>query len=152
MPFEWHTLSPAPPPGDPPVEPQTLSVAMLLEAPQTLETAWELAAFYPHMAVNDGPRPYFPKMALVIDGGAGMVLGFQLGTPQQTMAEVAAHALAKSIEATGGRPAAIKVDSVNLFHALQPLAAALGARLIQARSLPMVGEARRSLEAYNGQR
>ena len=149
--FEWHTLSPAPPPADPPVEPQTLSEAMLLRRPQTLETVWELAAFYSHLAISEGPRPYFPKMALVVDARAAVVLGFQLGTPQQTMAEVAACALAKSIEATGRRPAAIKVGSVNLFRALQPLAGALGARLIQASSLPMMGEARRSLDAYSGQ-
>jgi hypothetical protein len=43
------------------------------------------------------------------------------------------------------------MDSINLIRALQPLADALGAKLLQAKSLPMVSEARHSLEAFNRQ-
>jgi hypothetical protein len=67
------------------------------------------------------------------------------------MAQAAARVLVQSITASGSRPAAIKMDSINLIRALQPLADALGAKLLQAKSLPMVSEARRSLEAFNRQ-
>ena len=80
-----------------------------------------------------------------------MILAFQLVGPEDTMAQAAASGLIKSITASGSRPAAIKLDSLNLIRALQPLANALGATLLQAKSLPMANEARRSLEAFNRQ-
>jgi hypothetical protein len=147
--FEWHTLWPVPEPPDPPVEPQSLNLAALLQVPQARGTTWELAAFYSPTPINEGPRPYWPKLALGVDGGTGIVLGGEVGTPQQTMAEVAARALEKCIQVTNCRPAAIKVDSVGLLRALQPLAGALDAKLIHAKSLPRVNETRRSLEAYS---
>jgi hypothetical protein len=131
--FEWHTLSPVPPAADPLIEPQTLDLAPLLNLPQAPGAAWELTAFFSHMSISGGSRPYWPKMALGVDGRTGMVLAFELGTPEKTMAGVAARALEKSVQAARGRPAAIKVDSVNLFRALQPLAAALEVKLIQAK-------------------
>jgi len=147
--FEWHSLSPVALPSDPPVSPQTLDLPALLDIPPVAGSAWELTAFYSGASISEKPRPYWPKLALGVDAGTGMVLGFQLGAPQETMAEVAAQAVRKCIQATGARPAAIKVDSVNLFRALEPLARALNAKLIQAKSLPLSQEARRSLEAYN---
>ncbi|MCX6925114.1 MAG: hypothetical protein NT154_18160, partial [Verrucomicrobia bacterium] len=97
------------------------------------------------------PRPYFPKTALGVDASTGIILAFQIATPEQTMAQTAASSLIQSIQASGCRPAAIKLDSINLNRALQPLADALGAKLLQAKSLPMANEARRSLEAFNRQ-
>jgi hypothetical protein len=43
------------------------------------------------------------------------------------------------------------MDSISLIRALQPLAAAVGTELLQAKSLPRANEARRSLEAFNRQ-
>ena len=80
-----------------------------------------------------------------------MILAFQLAGPDQTMAQAAARGLVQSIKASGYRPSAIKMDSINLTRALQPLASALGAELLQAKSLPMVNEARQSLEAFSRQ-
>ena len=80
-----------------------------------------------------------------------MILAFQLAAPDQTMAQAAARSLVQSITASGSRPAAIKLDSINLIRALQPLANALGAELLQAKTLPRANEARRSLEAFGRQ-
>ena len=93
----------------------------------------------------------FPKTALGVDAATGMILAFQLTGPDQTLAQTAACGLVQSIQASGCRPAAIKMDSINLIWALQPLADAIGAELLQAKSLPMANEARRSLEAFNRQ-
>jgi hypothetical protein len=101
------------------------------------------------MSISEPPRPYYSKMVLGVDAVTGMILAFQLGAPDQTMAQTAAHGLVQSIEASGCRPTSIKMDSTNLMRALQPLADALGAKLLQAESLPMVNEARLSLEAFN---
>jgi len=149
--LEWHTISPVPPPADPPVDAHTLDLAPLLALPQPPQSAWELTAFYSPMPVGEPPRPYYPKIALGVDAGTGMILAFQLTGPDQTMVQTAAHGLIKAIQASGCRPAAIRMDSLNLIRALQPLADALGASLLQAKSLPMANEARRSLEAFNRQ-
>jgi len=100
------------------------------------------------MPIGEPPRPYFPKTALGVDAATGMILAFQLVGPDHTMAQAAARGLIQSIQASGYRPAAIKMDSINLIRALQPLTNALGAELLQAKSLPMANEARRSLEAF----
>jgi hypothetical protein len=149
--FEWHTILPVPPPADLPVDADAFDLAALRRVPQPPHSAWELTAFYASMAIGEPPRPYYPKMALGVDAATGMILGHQLASPEHTMAQAAASGLVQSIQASGSRPAAIKLDSINLIRALQPLANALGVELHQAKTLPMVNEARRSLEAYNRQ-
>ena len=149
--FEWHNIAAAPPPADPPVDTHAFDLAPLLALPQPPQSVWELTAFYALMPIGEPPRPYFPKTALGVDATTGMILAFQLGGPDHTMAQTAARVLVQSITASGSRPAAIKMDSINLIRALQPLADALGAKLLQAKSLPMANEARRSLEAFNRQ-
>ena len=147
--FEWHTISAASPTGDTPVNTNAFDLPPLLALPQSAESAWELTAFYSPMAVGEPPRPYYPKMALGVDATTGMILAFQLAPPDQTMGQAAARALIQSIQASGYRPAVIKLDSINLMRALEPLAKALGAEVRQAKSLPMVNEARRSLERFS---
>jgi hypothetical protein len=143
--FEWHTISPVPLSADLPVDTNAFDLASLLGLPQPPHSTWELTAFYAPMPIGEPPRPYYPKMALGLDAATGMILAFQLATPEQTMAQAAARGLVQSIQASGSRPAAIKLDSINLIRALQPLANALGVELHQAKSLPMANEARRSL-------
>jgi len=146
--FEWHTIAPVPPSADPPIDTHAFDLAPLLALPQPPQSVWELTAFYAPMPVGEPPRPYFPKTALGVDAATGMILAFQLAGPDQTMAQTAARGLIQSITASGSRPAAIKMDSINLTRALQLLADALGAELLQAKTLPMANEARRSLEAF----
>ena len=149
--FEWHTIVPVPPSADPPVDPNAFDLSPLLALPQPPQSAWELTAFYAPMPIGEPPRPYFPKTALGVDARTGMILAFHLAGPDHTMTQAAARGLIKSVQASGCRPAAIRIDSISLSHTLQPLAEALGARILQVRSLPMADEARRSLEAFNHQ-
>jgi hypothetical protein len=149
--LEWHTILPVPPAADPPLDTQGFDLPALLALPRSPNAVWELIAFYSSMSVGEPPRPYFPKMALAVDAVTGMVLGFQLAPAEDTMAEAAARGLSESIKAAGCRPAAIRMDSPNLILALQPLADALKARLLQVESLPVANEARRSLEAFSRQ-
>ena len=148
--FEWHTIAPVPPPADPPVDLEPAGLPAMLALRPAPRAVWEVAAFYSHLPISEGQRPYWPKMALVVDAANGMVLAFQLGSPGRTMAEAAAAAIRKSVQATGVRPAAIRVDSVNLLNALQPFARALQVKLDHAKALPMLSEARQSLEAFRG--
>lgn len=146
--FQWHTLWPAPPPADPPVDAPAFDLPPLLALPQPPATVWELTAFYSPMPIADPPRPYFPKLALTVDAVTGMILAFQIAARDCTMAQAAARSMIQSIKALRHRPAVIRIDSINLIRALQPLADALGAKLLQAKSLRMADEARRSMEAF----
>ncbi|HWV98608.1 MAG TPA: hypothetical protein VNZ64_02835 [Candidatus Acidoferrum sp.] len=147
--FEWRTIKTGPSLVDPPVDTRAFDLPVLLALPQPAKTVWELTTFYSPMPVGEGPRPYFPKLALGVDAATGAVLSFQLASPEHTMAQAAARGLVQSIQAAGCRPAVIRVDSINLIRALQPLADALGAELLQAKPLPMADEARRFMEAFS---
>jgi len=143
--FEWHVISPVPLAADLPIDANAFDLAFLLGLPQLPHSTWELTAFYAPMSISEPPRPYYPKMALGVDAETGIILSFELAPPDQTMAQAAALGLVKSIQASGSRPAALKLDSINLSRALQPLANKLGIELHQANSLPMANEARQSL-------
>jgi hypothetical protein len=147
--FEWHIVAPIPLAADQAVDPRDFDLPPLLALPRPSGTAWELTAFYSPQPIGEPPRPYFPKMALGVDAASGMVLAFELGTPNKTMAQAAALGLVKSIQASGCRPVTIRVDSASLFRTLRPMADALGAKLVQVTSLRMAVEARRSLEAFS---
>ena len=103
------------------------------------------------MRIAQPPRPYFSKLSLGVEAKTGMVVGFILSGPEATMAQTAARGLIQSAQTTGRRPKLIKVDSQNLFHALQSVCDALEIILQQAKSLPMATEARRAMEAFSRQ-
>jgi len=149
--FEWHNISPVPPPADPPADASAFDLPSLLALPRPPGSAWELTAFYALTPIGEPPRPYYPKLALAVDAVTGMILAFQLAPPDKTMAQAAAGALVQSIQASRHRPAVIKVDSVNLMQILQPLASALGAELRKVKSLPMANEARSALANFSNQ-
>jgi hypothetical protein len=149
--LDWHTILPVPPSADPPVNTREFDLPALLPLPQSPKHIWELTAFYSPMSVGGPPRPYYPKMALAADALTGIILGFQLAKPADTMAQAAARSLIECVKTTGCRPAIVRMDTLNFIRALQPLADALKIKLLQVTSLPMANEARRSLEAF-GQR
>ncbi|MDB6021105.1 MAG: hypothetical protein JWQ04_962 [Pedosphaera sp.] len=149
--LEWHTILPVPPSLDHPVDIHEFHLPALLAFPQPPKAVWELTAFYSPMPVGEAPRPYFPKMALAADAGTGIILGFHLAPSGYIMAQAAVRSLIECIKTAGCRPAAIRVDSLNLTQALQPVTEVLKIKLLQVKSLPMANEARRSLEAFGRQ-
>ncbi len=67
------------------------------------------------------------------------------------MAETAAQCLFQAIKTHGCRPAIFQVNSFNLAQALAELATSLKIKLLEVQSLPMIEEARLSLEAFSAQ-
>ena len=150
--FEWEVVSPVPPAADAVIEPEAAELAGILEHPRMEATTWELSVSYGPDSICEAPRPYYPKLALAVDGTSGFVLGYELGRATETMADTAVQCLKRAVLTCGGRPRIIKVNSVNLFRALEPVVTRLGAKLLQERSLPMANEARRSVEQYSRRR
>lgn len=144
--LEWHNLVAASPLPDPMVKPEEYDLAGLVKLPQNVRTVWELTAFYSFMSINQSPRPYYPKLALGVEAKTGMVAGFMLSGPEHTMAQAVARGLVQSVQSSGCRPGVIKLDSLPLIQALEPITVALGIKVLHAESLPMAAEARRALQ------
>jgi hypothetical protein len=144
--FTWHVVSAPPPPEDPPVGLDGMDVAALSRLPQAEGAVWEVIVFYSMMPIGEGPRPYWPKLALVVDGKTGMILECKLSGPASTMAYTAALGLQEAMRKCASRPATVKVGSAPLVRALTPLARELSMGVQVAEELPMAEEARRTFE------
>jgi hypothetical protein len=147
---EWQTVAAPPPRLDAPPDFLAAGVASLLQLPQSAGGVWELDAFYSEMAIAELPRPYWAKIALSVEAHSGIILECQMGNPRQTMAESAGLALIACVKKAGARPKTIKVRSLNLEQALQPLADALKTCLERADTLPAMEAARAALENLPG--
>ena len=103
---------------------------------------------FPAPVQDEGDRPYFPHMLLVVDAGSGMVLGSDLLTPHPSLEAMWGRVpenLADQLFAMELAPARISVDSELLFDLLQPLASEAGFGLELSPSLPGLESARETL-------
>ena len=97
---------------------------------------------------DEGDRPYFPHMLLVVDAGSGMVLGSDLLAPHpspEAMWGQVPENLAELLFAVELAPEKVSVDSELLFELLEPLASEAGFDLELSPSLPGLELARENL-------
>src|SRR5829696_5721591 len=103
---------------------------------------------FPAPVQDEGDRPYFPHMLLVVDAGSGMVLGSDLLAPHpspEAMWGRVPETLADQLFAVELAPEKISVDSALLFDLLEPLASEAGFDLKLSPSLPGLEPARENL-------
>ena len=146
--FDWRDVSTAPD-ADLPIDLAQFDVPSLSRLPQSPETVWELSVEYSEGAICEPPRPYWPKLGLTIDGRSGLVMGFKLGGPDKTMAQIAALCLVDCLRASHTRPVKIALESADLVRALTPLLESLGTGVLHAQRLPATEEARNSFLAFS---
>ena len=109
---------------------------------------------FPAPVQDEGNRPYFPQMLLVVDAGSGMVLGSELLTPHpspEAMWSQVPEIFADQLFALELAPEKISVDSELLFDLLEPLASEAGFDLELSPSLPALEPAREDLLRTLGQ-
>jgi hypothetical protein len=97
---------------------------------------------------EQGDRPYFPHMLLVVDAGSGMILYSELLTPHpspEAMWGRLPETFADQLFALELAPEKISVDSDLLFELLKPLASEAGFDLELSTSLPGLEPARETL-------
>jgi hypothetical protein len=147
----WEDASMGVPPLDAPpieVEMEVPKIEALGRLPRG-EVRLEVDFFmFPAPVQDEGDRPYFPHMLLVVDAGSGMVLGSDLLTPHPSMEAMWGRVpenLADQLLAMQLAPAKISVDSELLFDLLQPLASEAGFDLELSLSLPSLEPARENL-------
>ena len=103
---------------------------------------------FPAPVQDEGGRPYFPHMLLVVDAGSGMVLGSELLTPRPSLEAMWGRVpenLADQLFALELAPEKISVDSDLLFEILEPLASEAGFDLELSPTLPALEPARENL-------
>jgi hypothetical protein len=123
-----------------PVKPPVLPAADVAEArrrpPKPLE--WEVATYFPPLEVNEAPRPYHPRAAVIARSDGTELVHFALNHPARPAAALAADTLVQAIARHGLRPEAVSVDAAELAEGLWPLLEQLGIRLRFRHSLPGV--------------
>ena len=103
---------------------------------------------FPAPVQDEGDRPYFPHMLLMVDAESGMILGSELLKPfpsQEAMWGSVPEDLADQLSGVGLLPEKVSVDSGLLFQLLEPLAGEVGFELELSPSLPGLDTVREDL-------
>ena len=145
----WHTVLLTPPPNDPPIAPQSFAdFAASAKLPRSTEAIWELDVFFSAARILQPPRPFWSKMGLVADASSGKPLAMHASGPETTMASTAGQTLDQALQRSGYRPGILRVTTTNLALALVGVARDLEITVQETKRLPMVEEARCSLEQF----
>jgi hypothetical protein len=147
----WEDASTGVPPLDAPpivVEMEVSKIETLGRLPRG-EMRLEVDFFMiPAPVQDEGDRPYFPHMLLVVEAGSGMILGSELLAPHpspEAMWARVPETFADQLFALELAPEKISVDSELLFELLEPLAGEAGFNLELSPYLPGVEPAREDL-------
>ncbi|SFB09548.1 hypothetical protein SAMN05216312_103476 [Cohnella sp. OV330] len=152
----WHDAWLAP--EDPPVTEESaagampldeLRIAKALKGVRSRAGIWESDSFYVAMPLQEGERPFYPKMTLLVDQATGQILKFALSKEDETAA-AAAEDLLTLVEEQRTLPQELWVGSEAAGEALLPLAEALKLELLWSPELPALSEARAAMEQRFG--
>lgn len=147
----WRHI--AMPPEPPPVifSAEASAVAKLTSLPFKKGLILELDSFMCSNSIHDRARPWIVKAGLAVEKSSGFVLGVKLGdSPEDPLGAIAARAMMMAIEALSHRPEALHLAKPQLIAALTPFATQLGIRIVAARELPMLEEARQGMPPQFG--
>jgi hypothetical protein len=103
---------------------------------------------FPAPVQDEGDRPCFPHMLLVVAAESGMVFGSELLTPHPSLEAMWGRVpenLADQLSAVDLAPERISVDSGLLFELLEPLAGEVGFDLELSPALPGLEAVREGL-------
>lgn len=122
-----------------------LRIAKALKGVRTRGGVWEADSFYVAMPIQEGERPFYPKMTLIVDQSTGQILKFALSKGVEAAA-AAAENLLKLVEEQRMLPRELWVGSEAAGDALLPIAEALKLELLWSPELPALSEARAAME------
>ncbi|HWA27901.1 MAG TPA: hypothetical protein VG734_19755 [Lacunisphaera sp.] len=147
--IEWRQWLVPPLPVPPPVAfPE--SWAKLARRSGSPSLVLEFDIFHALMPTLDADRPFFPRLAMLVDGRTGYIYGMDLATPNQSWAEMVTTSWHKVLSALRVRPKAIAIRRAEWRDALLPLAEGLGIELILVAELPAIDEARDAMVSQLG--
>jgi len=151
----WVDAREPPPPPLPP-EPaaqldETALQRLRAERPRVDATLEFDVRHAPVIISEHNPRPWFALVALLVDAEAGTIASVDIVKPSLT-AQLHADLLVKALAALPARPRRLRVASERARLALAPVAQRLDIELQQARALPALEQALRSLIGAMGRR
>jgi hypothetical protein len=144
--LQWHKLTAPPPAPAPAFNLSEADSAQAQALPKREDWTWELDSFFVARAVDEGDRPYFLKVAVVLDARSGIALRQRTAGPQLTLERLAGRALADAIQEVKTRPATVHVGRQSLVDALAELAGQCGLAVKLAGQMPAVAALRQSLQ------
>ena len=107
---------------------------------------WEADVFYSPEAVRDGnERPWFPRMVMLVDSDAGMVLDSDI-TEQDEWPERLAVMFIGMVEGVGKLPRALFVCRGAVSEIMEPITSYLGIALIEVEDLEATEHVRTALD------
>lgn len=106
-------------------EPDTASARTQPQRP----VEWELATCFPPLEIDEPPRPYHPRAAVIARADNGELVHFALAHPVHAAPQLAAETLIQAVARTHQRPEAVAVDDPALAAGLWPLLEQIGVRL-----------------------
>lgn len=131
-----------------PLQPSALDegrLAKLMSKPPKKGGVWEADVYYLPAPIMDRARPYFIRMAMVVDRASGFLMPGGVVPPERQAHEALVDALLGGVEQLGCAPGEICVRDEELSELLEPLAKALGARLT-AGNLPAIRRTKREID------
>jgi hypothetical protein len=136
--IEWRKLSLAPEALPDPVELSAKEIKELMALPMDENLSVELDCLYSSGMVAGDPYPYFPWLALAVDGRQGRILEMELTDSRNEKPEpVAVRCVLRTIRKLGLRPREVAVRRTNLAVGISSVCEALGIMFFKVSSLPM---------------
>jgi len=143
---QWQLPAPASPASP---QPSPRWLAELKALPQEKGSLMEFDQFYMFTPILEDGRPYFPRMALVVDGGTGFIYGMETVSPKTSWGDIVLAVWSKALLSARARPEFIAIGQGPWLSSLKPLASALGIKLLLNEKLPFIAEARASLRQFS---
>jgi Domain of unknown function (DUF6930) len=139
-------LCPEPPAEAPPLPGPVFDAASLGPAAKRRTPGiWEVAISHYPSVIEEGDRPFYMRIALVVEAASGMVLHFHLAKPAEEPAQVALDAILGASDKVGALPASIRLEDERLKEALGPAFKALSVRSCPIGELRALADAREVL-------
>ena len=99
--------------------------------------------------VAGDPQPYFPWLALAVDGSTGEILDMLLTDSRNEPAETgAAQCLLRTIRKLGSRTREVGVRRNDIAFGISSICEALGIMFLKVSSVPMTERAYAALEGH----
>jgi hypothetical protein len=141
----WKPFKNLPEPDVDIFELDEFTMTRLLNLPQS-DLEMELDAFAGFATVGQGPRPWFMKLGIAIDGNSDMVLGIEIGkSGTDSLENIAGRALVNALSKINARPNTVVLCQSSVMRALGLIAGKLEIKLKLNESLPAVERARATM-------
>jgi len=124
-----------------------LRIAKAKKAAKGSGAVWEIDCFFAPMPINEGGRPFFPKMYLIVDQSSGQILTYGLCEKAELPNELAEKFLTV-IEQLKFIPGELWAADEEAFVYITQLIDAFGLQAYVTSELPALEEARESLMGY----